>query len=143
MWKCAHPSSVPCVLRLVVVVRQCSRTRCTGRAVVTMTYNYGEATAVVGPLSPVAQKGALDLCEDHAQSVTVPRGWTMVRLVTEYEPVPPSDNDLMALADAIKEASRRRAPEPKPAQREVRRRSDVPSPGPKLRAVPNPGEKND
>lgn len=143
MWKCAHLSSVPCVLRLVVVVRQCSRTRCTGRAVVTMTYNYGEATAVVGPLSPVAQKGALDLCEDHAQSVTVPRGWTMVRLVTEYEPVPPSDNDLMALADAIKEASRRRAPEPKPAQREVRRRSDVPSPGPKLRAVPNPGEKNE
>ncbi|WP_259365291.1 DUF3499 domain-containing protein [Flaviflexus equikiangi] len=126
------------------MVRQCSRTRCAGRAVVTMTYNYGEATAVVGPLSPVAQKGALDLCEDHAQSVTVPRGWSMVRLVTEFEPAPPSDNDLMALANAIKEASQRRAPEPKPARREVRRTSDVPGQiGPTLRAVPNPGEHHD
>ncbi|WP_338401718.1 DUF3499 domain-containing protein [Flaviflexus huanghaiensis] len=125
-------------------MRQCSRTQCAERAVVTMTYNYGEATAVVGPLSPVAQKGALDLCENHAQSVTVPRGWTMVRLVTEYEPAPPSDNDLMALANAIKEASRRRAPEPKPAERQVRRRSDVPGPTtPALRAVPNPGESDD
>ncbi|WP_261795473.1 DUF3499 domain-containing protein [Flaviflexus massiliensis] len=126
------------------MVRQCSRTRCNERAVVTMTYDYGEATAVVGPLSPVAQKGALDLCEEHAQSVTVPRGWSMVRLVTEYEPAPPSDNDLMALADAIKEASKRRAPEPKPAKREVRRQSDVPGQvGPSLRIVPNPGGNNE
>lgn len=106
-----------------------------------MTYNYGEATAVVGPLSPIAQKGALDLCEEHANTVTVPRGWSMVRLVTEYEPVPPSDNDLMALADAIKATSKRDVPEPRPAQREVRRNADVNHrPGPRLRAVPTPGE---
>lgn len=106
-----------------------------------MTYDYGQATAVVGPLSPIAQKGALDLCEEHAKTVTVPRGWSMVRLVTEYEPAPPSDNDLMALADAIKRVSKKDVPEPKPAQREVRRHSDIESaPRPRLRAVPAPGE---
>lgn len=108
-----------------------------------MTYDYQQATAVVGPLSPVPGAGALDLCEDHAQRVTVPRGWSMVRLVTEYEPAPPSDNDLMALADAIKAASRKRVPEPKPATRDARRPSDVTGAvGPRLRAVPNPQKKS-
>lgn len=107
-----------------------------------MTYDYTGATAVVGPLSPVPQKGALDLCEHHAQTVTVPRGWSMVKLVTEYEPAPPSDNDLMALADAIKATSRKQAPEPKPAAtREVRRPSDVPArPQPRLQIVPDTEE---
>lgn len=115
--------------------------KCADRAVVTMTYDYGEATAVVGPLSPVAQKGALDLCEHHANTVTVPRGWSMVRLVTEYEPAPPSDNDLMALADAIKAVSKKAAPEPQPpVRRDVRRPSDTPPPAARLRAVPKPKE---
>ncbi len=77
-----------------------------------MTYGYEEATAVLGPLSPTSEPGALDLCAHHAQSVTVPRGWSMVRLVTEFEPTPPSDSDLMALARAIREAARRNVPEP-------------------------------
>lgn len=95
-----------------------------------MTYDYSEATAVIGPLSPIAQPGAMDLCTDHVQSVTVPRGWQMVRLQTEFEPAPPSDNDLMALANAIREASQRRAPEPAPARRDIHRRSDLDIPTP-------------
>ncbi len=86
-----------------------------------MTYGYKEATAVIGPLSPVPQPGALDLCKEHANSVTAPVGWQMVRLQTEFEDAPPSDNDLMALADAIREASQRDVPPPKRAQREIRR----------------------
>lgn len=86
-----------------------------------MTYGYQEATAVVGPLSPVALPGAYDLCADHARSVTVPVGWQLVQLVTEFEPVEPSTDDLTALADAIREASRRDVPPPQAAQREVRR----------------------
>ncbi len=86
-----------------------------------MTYGYDEATAVIGPLAPVPQAGALDLCKDHANSVTVPVGWQMVRLQTDFEDAPPSPDDLMALADAIRETSQRDVPPPQPAQREIRR----------------------
>ena len=86
-----------------------------------MTYGYEEATAVVGPLSPVALPGAYDLCADHARSVTVPVGWQLIQLVTEFEPVEPSTDDLTALADAIREASKRDVPPPQVAQREFRR----------------------
>lgn len=86
-----------------------------------MTYNYSEATAVIGPLSPTPLAGAFDLCMDHAHSITVPVGWQMVKLVTEFEPAPPSSDDLMALANAIRETSRKEVPPPEPAKREVRR----------------------
>ncbi|MFY9617324.1 MAG: DUF3499 domain-containing protein [Actinomycetaceae bacterium] len=102
-------------------IRRCSRTNCQQGAVATMTYGYAEATAVIGPLSPTPLAGAYDLCAEHALTVTVPVGWTMVRLVTEFEPVPPSDNDLTALADAIRAASQKEVPPPRPAQRDVRR----------------------
>ena len=86
-------------------MRQCSRTRCTEVAVATMTYQYEDATAVVGPLSPTREKGALDFCIDHANSVTVPHGWSIVRLTHEYEPSAPQDSDLMALANAMRAVS--------------------------------------
>lgn len=76
---------------------------------------------MIGPLSPVPQPGALDLCREHAETITVPVGWQMVRLTTEFQDPPPSSDDLMALADAIRAASKRQAPEPKPARREIRR----------------------
>ncbi|AWE41964.1 DUF3499 domain-containing protein [Actinobaculum sp. 352] len=120
-------------------VRQCSRQNCHEPAVATMTYGYDDATAVIGPLSPVAEPGAFDLCADHALSVTVPRGWTMVRLMTEFEPAPPSDSDLMALADAIRETSRREVPPPVRARREVSRPADIsadPVPRARLSLVP-------
>lgn len=128
-------------------IRHCSRSSCTEPAVATMTYDYREATAVIGPLAPVARAGAFDLCAKHALSVTVPVGWQMIRLATEFEPVDPSPDDLTALADAIREASRKEVPPPTPARREVRRPaadlSTRPRPRPNLMAVPNPpdGEK--
>ncbi|MEW6898441.1 DUF3499 domain-containing protein [Trueperella pyogenes] len=124
-------------------LRQCSRLGCRQPAVATMTYGYREATAVIGPLSPVPQQGAFDLCKDHANSVTVPVGWQMVRLQTEFEEAPPSTDDLLALAEAIREASQREVPPPRPAQREIRRPAiDVSSPArprPKLTLI-NGGE---
>lgn len=61
----------------------------------------------------------------------------MVRLVTEFEPAPPSNSDLMALANAIRETSKREVPAPDRAARDVRRRTDVKE-RPQLRAVPAP-----
>ena len=118
-------------------IRKCSRQNCHEGAVATMTYGYDDATAVLGPLSPTPEPGALDLCADHAHSVTVPRGWTMIRLITEFEPAPPSDSDLMALANAIRETSRRDVPSPQRAKREIRRASDVGPRGPHLSVVPD------
>ena len=73
--------------------------------------------------------------------MTVPRGWQMVRLQTDFEPAPPSTDDLMALADAIREASKREPPAPEPARREVRRPADIaadPAPRVRLSLVPEP-----
>lgn len=105
----------------MALMRKCARPQCEQGAVSTMTYNYRDAVAVVGPLSPTPKAGALDFCMYHAQTVTVPVGWELIRLVTNYEPVPPSADDLTALADAIREASQKEVPPPAPARREVNR----------------------
>ncbi|MDN5559532.1 MAG: DUF3499 domain-containing protein [Ruaniaceae bacterium] len=86
--------------------RQCSRSACVRPAVATLTYDYDDSTAVLGPLSLQAEPHAYDLCEVHAERLTVPRGWQVVRLATEFEPAPPSPDDLLALAEAVREASR-------------------------------------
>ncbi|MGO1590577.1 MAG: DUF3499 domain-containing protein [Ancrocorticia sp.] len=118
-------------------VRECSRLHCHEAAVATMTYGYEDATAVLGPLSPTAEPGALDLCASHAHSVTVPRGWSMVRLVTEFEPAPPSDADLQTLVREIRKAATRDVPEPsRPARGIFRTDSDVPDHRGKLAMVP-------
>jgi hypothetical protein len=86
--------------------RRCSRAACGAAAVATLTYAYVESTAVLGPLSPFSEPHSYDLCVAHADRMTVPRGWAVVRV--EGEPVPhvPSNDDLEALADAVREAAR-------------------------------------
>src|SRR3712207_7303828 len=51
----------------------------------------------------------LDLCEFHAERLTVPRGWEVVRHEIDVEDSGPTGDDLLALADAVREAAR---PEP-------------------------------
>jgi hypothetical protein len=86
--------------------RRCSRTACTDAAVATLTYAYAESQAVVGPLAAAREPHQYDLCERHAQRLTAPRGWEVVR--REEPPVTraPSPDDLEALADAVREAAR-------------------------------------
>ncbi len=104
---------------LVNVSRQCSRTACGDGAVATLTYVYAEQTAVLGPLATFAEPHTYDLCTCHAERLTAPRGWDVVRLVTEFEEPEPSPDDLLALADAVREAGRpRRAPAAAPAEPE-------------------------
>lgn len=89
-------------------MRLCTRTGCRQAAVATLTYVYADATAVLGPLATEASPHAYDLCADHAQNLTVPRGWDVVRLVTDFIPAAPNDDDLEALANVVRQASKRK-----------------------------------
>ncbi|MEU4569368.1 DUF3499 domain-containing protein [Micromonospora sp. NPDC023956] len=93
--------------------RRCSRNGCPRQAVATLTYVYNESTAVVGPLAAFAEPHTYDLCEPHARNLTAPRGWDVVRHEGEFEPPPPTTDDLVALAEAVREAAR---PAPRPPQ---------------------------
>ena len=90
--------------------RRCSRNACQKLAVATLTYVYGDSTAVVGPLATFSEPHSYDLCEGHARSLTAPRGWELVRHEGEFELPPPSPDDLVALAEAVREAARPPAP---------------------------------
>ncbi|MEY8042031.1 MULTISPECIES: DUF3499 domain-containing protein [Saccharopolyspora] len=93
-------------------VRRCSRTGCTNPAVATLTYAYADSTAVVGPLATSAEPHSYDLCEAHALRLTAPKGWEVVRYEGEFAMPEPSDDDLTALAEAVREAGRSDRPVP-------------------------------
>jgi len=93
--------------RAVRSVRQCSRSACGRPAVATLTYVYADSTAVLGPLAQLAEPHSYDLCAAHAERLTAPRGWEVVRLLPDDVPMAPSHDDLLALADAVREAGRR------------------------------------
>ena len=92
--------------------RRCSRTGCPHKAIATLTYVYNDQTAVVGPLATFAEPHTYDLCSDHAERLTAPRGWEIVRLAGEYVEPEPSHDDLLALANAVREAGRPKLGEP-------------------------------
>jgi hypothetical protein len=100
-------------VRCVQDVRRCSRSGCTEPAVATLTYVYAESTAVVGPLATTAEPHSYDLCSRHAERMTVPRGWDVMRYEGEL-PAPPSTDELTLLAEAVREAGRAVQAEPSP-----------------------------
>ena len=87
-------------------VRRCSRTACRRPAVATLTYVYGDQTAVLGPLATYAEPHAYDLCDEHSERLSAPRGWEVLRLAPDPDALGPSSDDLLALADAVREAAR-------------------------------------
>ncbi len=90
--------------RTGAIGRRCSRSTCQVIAVATLTYDYAGQTAVLGRLSQQAEPGAYDLCRTHAHTLSAPRGWDVIRLPeATFEPAAPSSDDLLALADAVRE----------------------------------------
>ena len=89
-------------LTLVNVPRRCCRPGCPHYAVATLTFVYADSTAVVGPLATAREPHSWDLCVTHAGRITAPRGWELVR---HAGPLPshPDEDDLVALADAVRE----------------------------------------
>jgi hypothetical protein len=67
---------------------------------------YSDSTAVVGPLATYAEPHSYDLCDAHADRLTAPLGWEVVRLDVEADTAMPGFDDLAALADAVREAAR-------------------------------------
>jgi len=96
-------------------VRTCSRAGCQLPAVATLTYAYSDSTAVVGPLATASEPHSYDLCAEHAVRLTAPRGWEVVRHEGDLSDEP-SNDDLTALAEAVREAGRQDAPVPQPEQ---------------------------
>ncbi|MEI2819347.1 MAG: DUF3499 domain-containing protein [Marmoricola sp.] len=90
-------------------LRRCTRTACGRPAVSTLTYVYADQTAVLGPLATYAEPHAYDLCQFHGERLSAPRGWDVLRLAHDTEP-PPSVDDLLALADLVREAARPQPP---------------------------------
>jgi hypothetical protein len=86
--------------------RRCSRTACGRPAVNTLTYVYADQTAELGPLATYAEPHAYDLCEAHSERLSAPRGWEVMRLAQDPRSLEPSSDDLLALADAVREAAR-------------------------------------
>lgn len=82
--------------------RRCSRPSCTRHAHNTLTYVYADSTAVLGPLSPHVEPHSYDLCEAHAARLTAPRGWELIRIEADDDPVRTIE-DLEAIANAVRE----------------------------------------
>lgn len=102
----------------------------------TLTYVYADSTAVLGPLATYAEPHTYDLCSVHSERLVAPRGWEVIRLEPDPAALGPSSDDLLALADAVREAARP-AERPQPPQPQP---DDMPERGRRghLRAVPSP-----
>ena len=87
--------------------RLCSRVGCRHLATKTLTYIYADSTAVLGPLATFSEPHAYDLCDQHSLRMSAPVGWTVIKQEPESIASGPSNDDLMAIADAVREASSR------------------------------------
>jgi len=85
--------------------RSCSRVSCRSLASMTLTYIYADSTAVLGPLATFSEPHSYDLCEAHGKRLTVPNGWSVIKEESSQTDIGPSDDDLMAIADAVREVA--------------------------------------
>ena len=110
--------------------RGCSRAGCRSQATMTLTYVYSESTAVVGPLATYSEPHAYDLCAVHGARLKVPHGWNVIKQELDGQTQGPSDDDLMAIADAVREVALKEIPEGTPtesssAQQQIGRRGHL------------------
>jgi hypothetical protein len=62
---------------LTAVTRSCARPGCSQPAVATLSFDYADRTAWIERLAAEAHPSNHDLCEKHADNLSVPRGWTL------------------------------------------------------------------
>jgi hypothetical protein len=95
--------------RLPLGSRFCSRSGCRQVASKTLTYIYQDSQAVLMPLATFAEPHSYDLCEIHVQRLSLPQGWRINKIESEGFAPEPSKDDLMAIADAIRNAGQYQA----------------------------------
>ena len=61
--------------------RPCSKVACNADAIATLTYVYADSMAVLGPLSSKFEPHSYDLCAKHAERLSAPQGWQVIRHV--------------------------------------------------------------
>lgn len=59
------------------MTRQCARPGCSQPAVATLTYDYRSQAAWLDRLAPEAHPMTHDLCDHHAERLSVPQGWRL------------------------------------------------------------------
>jgi len=96
--------------------RSCSRVSCRSLASMTLTYIYADSTAVLGPLATFSEPHSYDLCEAHGKRLTVPNGWNVIKEDSSQIGAGPSEDDLMAIADAVREVANSKSPTEEPVQ---------------------------
>ena len=84
--------------------RRCTRPNCAAHATHTLTYIYSDSTAVLGPLSTFAEPHAYDLCAEHSERLKVPQGWTVIKHNQEAHTLEPSPEDVLAIAEAVRQS---------------------------------------
>ena len=95
--------------------RRCSKTACRGPAVATLTYVYSDRAAVLGPFATYAEPHTYDLCWSSTPPASPPPvAGRSSASSTDYPEPQPTTDDLLALADAVREAGRPRTPAPDP-----------------------------
>lgn len=108
-------------------MRRCSKSGCSSKAVATLSYNYGDQIATLSHLQQYPEPHTYDLCKEHSERLTVPRGWTVITTELEREPNF-QEEDFSAIADAVREVVVSEVPEPESresSQPELRRRGHL------------------
>ena len=109
--------------------RKCTRPSCASNATHTLTYIYSDSTAVLGPLSTFAEPHTYDLCNEHSERLTVPQGWTVIKHSPDTHSLEPSPEDILAIAEAIRQSAKSELPS-QPTPPDLGRRGH-------LRAIPH------
>ncbi len=60
------------------MARSCARPGCGSGASATFEYNYADQIVFLDVLADESHPAIYDVCTRHADSLTVPRGWTLV-----------------------------------------------------------------
>jgi hypothetical protein len=60
------------------MTRSCARPGCATSAVATFGYEYASSTVWLDDLAPEPHPAVYDVCDRHADALTVPNGWHLV-----------------------------------------------------------------
>lgn len=61
--------------RPLIASRQCARSGCSDAAAITLTYDYRQSQVWIDRLAPERDPHHYDMCDRHADRMSVPRGW--------------------------------------------------------------------